>query len=289
MPVMRMETMHIVMAIPAHHKWKVYQMDVKSMFLNGVLKEEVYVAQLLGYKVEGQEDKVYRSRKSLYGLKQAPHASYNMIDAYLLDNGFEKCCGEPTLYIKESDGKILIVVLYVDDLTFIGTDNFLIVDFKKVMKNEFEMIDLGLLRYFLGIEVKQTENGIFISQAKYVAKILERFKMQNNKYAPTPTIMGLKLSKEYCSDNANLTLYKSMIDSMMYLTATRPNIMYAVSLVSRFMETPKETHWQATKRILRYDNGTKKYGILYKATSDFRLFGYTDNDWARSVDDKRST
>ena len=207
-----------------------------------MLKEEEYVAQPPGYEVERKEDKLYQLRKSIYGLMEAPRAWYIRIDAYLLDNGFNKCDGEITLYIKESDGKILIFVLYVDDFIFTGSDDFLIVDFKQVMKNEFEMTDLGLLRYFLGIEVKQTENGIFISQEKYVAQILERFKMQNNKYAPNPTVMGLKLRKEDCSSNVNLTLYKIMIGSLMYLTATRADIMYAVSLVSRFMETPKETY-----------------------------------------------
>eukprot|EP00253_Pinus_taeda_P012346 PITA_12346 len=216
-------------------------MDVKSTFLNGVLKEEVYVEQPPSYEVEGQEDKLCWLRKALCGLKQAPRAWYSGIDAYLLDNGFGKCEGEPTLYIKESD------------------------------------------------EVKQTKNDIFISQAKYVADILERFKMQNNKPSPTPTVMGLKLSKEDCSSNVNPTLYKSMIGSLMYLTATRLDIMYAVSLVSRFIETSKETHWQATKRILRYVNGTKQYGVLYTTTSDFRLVGYTDSDWAESVNDRKST
>eukprot|EP00253_Pinus_taeda_P017164 PITA_17164 len=228
---------HIVVAIFAQHKWKVYQMYIKLAFLNGVMNEEVYVAQPPGYEVEGQEDKVYRLRKALYGLKQAPRAWYSRIDAYLLDNGFDKRDDEPTLYIKEND------------------------------------------------EVKQTENSIFISQAKYVAHNLERFKMQNNKPAPTPTVMGLKLMKEDCSSNVNPTLYKSMIGSLMYLIATSPDIMYAVSLVSRFMETPKVTHWQAAKGILRYVNGTKQYGILYTTTNDFRLVGYTDSDWARSVDD----
>eukprot|EP00253_Pinus_taeda_P011834 PITA_11834 len=283
-----METVRAVVAIVVQHKWTVYQMDVKSTFLNGVLKEEVYVTQLPGYEIEGQADKVYRLKKALYGLKQAPRAWYSRIDAYLLNNGFDKCDGEPTLYIKESEGKILIIILYVDDLIFTSSDDFLITNFKQVMKSEFEMTDLGLLRYFLGIEMKQTKNGIFISQAKYVVEILERFKMQNNKSAPTPTVIGLKLSKEDCSSNVNPTLYKSMIGSLMYLTATRPDIMYAISLVSRFIETPKETHWQAAKRIQRYVNGTKQYGILYIATSDFWLVGYT-NDWACSFDDRKST
>eukprot|EP00253_Pinus_taeda_P016758 PITA_16758 len=155
--------MRIVVAITTQHKWKVYQMDVKSMFLNGVLKEEVNVAQPPGYEVEGQEDKVYRLRKSLYGRRQAPRAWYNRIDAYLLENGFDKCDSEPTLYIKESD-------------------------------------------------VKQVENDIFISQAKYVADILERSNMQNSKPAPNPILMGLNLSKEYCSSNVNPTLYKRSED-----------------------------------------------------------------------------
>eukprot|EP00253_Pinus_taeda_P003001 PITA_03001 len=235
----------------------------KVSVLEWSAKEEVYVAQPLGYEIEGQEDKVYQLKKALYGLKKAPRAWYNRIDAYLLDNGFDKCNGELILYIKERKGKILIVALYVDDLIFTGSDDFLIADFKQIMKSELEMADLGLLRYFLGIEIKQTENDIFIYQTKYVVEILERFKMQNNNSTPTPTIIGLKLSKEDCSINVNLTLYKSMIGSLMYLTATRPDIMYAVILVSRFMEIPKETNWQATKRIL--------------------------SDWAGSVDDRKST
>eukprot|EP00253_Pinus_taeda_P011602 PITA_11602 len=221
-PIARIETVRTVVAIAAQHKWKVYQMDVKLAFLNGVLKEEVYVAQPPGYEVEGKEDKVYRLKKALYTLKQAPCAWYNKIDAYLLDNGFDKCDGEPTLYIKENDD------------------------------------------------------------------ILEKFKIQNSKPAPTPTVMGLKLSKEDCSSNANPTLYKIMIGSLMYLTAIRSDIMYAVSLVSRFMETPKKTHWQAAKRILRYVNGTKQYGVLYTTTDDFRLVGYTDSDWAGNVDGRKS-
>lgn len=112
--------------------------------------------------------------------------------------------------------------------------------------------------------------------------------MQNNKSTPTPTVMGLKLRKEDCSNNVNLTLHKSMVGNLMYLTTTRPDIMYAVSLVSRFIETCRETHWQATKKILRYFNGTKEYGVLYTATNDFSLVGNNDIDSTGSVDDRKS-
>eukprot|EP00253_Pinus_taeda_P007060 PITA_07060 len=264
-------------------------MDVKFAFLNGVLKEEVYVEQPPGYEVDGQEHKVCKLKKALYGLKQAPRAWYSRIDAYLIENGFDKCDGEPTLYIKENDGKILIVVLYVDDLIFTNNDATLIADFKVVMKSEFEMTDLGFLKYFLGIEVDQSENGVFISQVKYVEAVLKRFNMQNNKAVVTPTVMGLKLTKEDSSKDFDPKLYKSIVGSLMYLTATRPDIMHAVSLISRFMERPKETHWHAAKRILWYVNGTKGFGILYFSSESFMLIGYTDSDWAGSVDDRKIT
>eukprot|EP00253_Pinus_taeda_P019337 PITA_19337 len=234
-------------------------MDVKSAFLNGVLMEEVYIEQPLGYEKKGQEHKVCRLKKSRYGLKQAPRAWYNMIDSYLQKNGFEKCDGESTLYIKEKDGKILIVVLYVDDVIFTG------------------------------IEVDQNENGIFISQEKYVNEVLERFNMQENKATITPTVMGLKFSKEDGSKDFDPSLYKSTVGSLMYLTTTRPDIMFVVSLISRFMERPKEAHWQVAKRILRYVKGTKKFGILYTVSECSDLIGYTDSDWAGGVNDHLGT
>ena len=158
--VARMEIIRAMLSIAAQHKWKVYQMDVKSTFLNGVLMEDVYIEQPLGYEKQGQEHKVCKLKKALYGLKQAPRAWYSRIDAYLLENRFEKSEGEPTLYIKEKDGKMLIVVLYVDDVIFTGSDDYLIDNFKTVMKDEFGITDMGLLKYFLGIEVEKNENKI---------------------------------------------------------------------------------------------------------------------------------
>ena len=215
-------------------------MDVKSAFLNGVLKEEAYVEHPPSYEVACEENKVYRLKRALYGLKKAPRAWYNKIDSYLMRNVFSKSDGKPTLYIKAKNDNVLTVVLYVDDLIFTGNDKALIGEFKEAMKNKFEMTDLGLLKYFLGIEVKKMHDGIFISQEKYARQNLERFKMQNSKLAPTPTTIGLKLSKEDSSKRVDPTLYKSMVGSLMYLTATWPDLMHAVSLISRFMETPKD-------------------------------------------------
>eukprot|EP00253_Pinus_taeda_P009922 PITA_09922 len=259
-PVARMEIVRAMLSIAAPNKWKVYQMDVKSAFLNRVLMEEIYIEQPLGYEKKGEEHKVCKLKKALYGLKQAPRAWYSRIDSYLLENGFDKC-----------------------------NDNYFIENFKAVMKEEFEMTDMGLLRYFLGIEVDQNENGIFISQARYVNEVLGRFNMQECKAAITPTVMGLKLSKEDSSKDFDPSLYKSIVGSLMYLTATRPDIMFVVSLISRFMERSKEAHWQAAKRILRYVKGSKRFGILYNVSEHSDLVGYTVSDWAGSVDDRKNT
>ena len=158
----------------------------------------------------------------------------------MLRNGFSKKKSEPTLYIKiNNQGEILIIFLYVDDLIFTGNINLSIEEFRTTMKKEFEMTDMGLLRYFLGIEVKQTNEGIFISQTMYAGDILKRFRILNSKPTPTLTTTGLKLSKDDCSSNVDPTFYKSMVGNLMYLTTKRPDIMYAFNLISTFMETPK--------------------------------------------------
>ena len=152
-PIARMDTVRTVLAIAVQNKWHVHQMDVKLAFLNVYLEEEVYVEQPPGYEVPGQEHKVYRLKNALYGLKQAPRAWYSRIDSYLTENGFHRSESEPTLYTKvDEQGKMLIVFLYVDDLIFTG--DYGIADFKTVMESEFEMTDLGLMKFFLGIEVQ---------------------------------------------------------------------------------------------------------------------------------------
>jgi hypothetical protein len=202
-----------MLSIVAENNWLVYQMDVKSTFLNEHLEEEVYVEQPHGYELPGQENNVYRLKKTLYGLKKSPRAWYNHIDSYLTQNGFQSSECEPSLYIKENQqGNMLIVFLYVDDLIF--TCDFGIEEFKSIMKNEFEMTDLGLMRYFLGIEVRQSKYGILISQFKYEHEILKRFNMINSKLSPTPVITGLKLSKEYKWSKVDPTLFKRLVGNL---------------------------------------------------------------------------
>ena len=237
----------------------------------------------------GHEHKVYRSKKTLYGLKQALRAWHSCIDSYFQSHGFSKSNSEPNLYIKvNNQGKVLIVCLYVDDLIFTG--NFSIELFKSTMKKEFEMTDLGLMKYFLGIEVSQTDDGIFICQTKYKKDVLKRFNMLNCNPTSTPVATGLKLRKEDKGTKVYPSFFKILVGNLMYMTATRPNIMYAVSLISRFMETPMDSHWLIRKMIFRYITGTRDYGILYsKSSDDFILVGYTYSDFTGNIDDIKST
>jgi hypothetical protein len=263
-------------------------MDVKSAFLNGFLEEEVYVDQPPGFEVQEKPSKVYQLKKALYGLKQAPRAWYNIIDTYLIKSGFSRSQNEPTLYTKiDQDGKILIVCLYVDDMIYTG--NLELTSFKHAMQSEFEMTDLGIMKYFLGIEVDQSTKGIFFCQKKYAANIIKRFRMEECNPTKTPIPLGTKLSKKDEGPTMDPTLYKSLVGSLLYLTTTRPDIMYAASLVSRFMESPKDSHWKMLKRILRYVVGTLNFGLWYTKYDSNQLSGYTESDFAGNLDDRKST
>jgi hypothetical protein len=288
--VARWDTIRSILAIAAINGWNVFQLDVKSAFLHGELTETVYVEQPLGYVMKGKEEQVYRLHKALYGLKQAPRAWYSKIEQYFVKEGFVKCPHEATLFVKNDDKhNWLIISLYVDDLIFTGNDSSMFQSFKESMMNTFDMTDLGKMRYFLGIEVTQNEQGIFMCQEKYAKEILERFNMEKSNSVCSPIVAGTKLSKHDKGDEVDPTQFKQMVGSLMYLTATRPDLMFAVNLIARFMEHPVENHLMAAKRILRYIRGTQELGILYKKGSQAELIAYSDSDYGGDVDDRKST
>eukprot|EP00253_Pinus_taeda_P027695 PITA_27695 len=257
-------------------------------FLNGELKEDVYVHQPQGYEEAENEYKVYKLKRALYGLKQAPRAWYNRIDTYFLKKGFNRSENEHTLYINSNGNDIIIVCLYVDDLIYTSSSDLLVEEFREAMMTEFEMTDLGLLHYFLGIEVTQMNDGIFISQEKYISNHLKKRKMGNCKHMSTPMNTNEKCSVEDGAKNVDAQSYRSLVGSLLYLTTTRPDIMHAVGLISIFMQSPSKIHFGATKRILRYVSGTINYGTWYTSSNNFGLVGYTDSDWAGSFDDRKS-
>ncbi|KAI9173958.1 hypothetical protein LWI28_009353 [Acer negundo] len=288
-PVARLETIRLLISLAAQKSWKIYQLDVKLAFLNGFLEEEIYVEQPPGYVKKGKEDKVCRLKKALYGLKQARLAWNMRIDDYFQKNRFEKCPYEHALYMKkEIDGSLLYACLYVDDLIFTGNNPAMFEDFKRRMVKEFEMTDIGLMAHFLGIEVVQSEKCIFISQSIYAKEILKRFGMEKCNHVTTPVETELELRKNERGD-IDPTYFKSLVGSLRYLTCTRPDIFYGVGLVSRYMETPDQSHLNSAKRILRYIKGTINDGILYTKCEDCRLIGYLDSDWGRDLDERKST
>ncbi|BBH08994.1 ADP glucose pyrophosphorylase large subunit 1 [Prunus dulcis] len=234
---------------------------------------KVFVDQPPGYEQKGHETKVYRLKKALYGLKQAPRAWYSRIESYFIKEGFNKCPYEHTLFIKTAEGgKILIVCLYVDDLIYTGNDATMFEQFKKSMMVEFNMTDLGKMRYFLGIEVIQGSDGIFISQRKYAQEVLERFNMAQCNSVLNPVVPGFKLTKDEGGVEVNSTVYKQMVGSLI-----------------RYMERPTEAHLLAAKRAFRYVKGTIDLGIFYKKGGKDELIGYTDSDYAGDQDDRKST
>jgi hypothetical protein len=227
-------------------------------------------------------------KKALYGPKQAPRAWYSRIDNFLMSWAFTKSKVDSNLYYKVVDGGLVILLLYVDDL-FLTEDKKLITKSKRKLATEFEMKDLGMMHYFLGLEVWQRPSEIFLNQGKYTVEILKRFRMMDCKAMPTPMVTNLKLLSDTSSETMDATIYRQMIGSLMYLTNTRPDIRFAVNTLSQYMVKPRGVHLFRAKHVMRYLKGTIDYGLTYVSDHEISLQGFTDSDWACSVTDWKST
>jgi len=188
-------------------------MDIKSAFLHGELTKDVFVDQPQGFENVGEEEKVYKLNRALYGLKQAPLTWYNRIKSYFQSCGFKKCEHEPTLFTKVEENNIIVVSLYVDDLIYTRNDVELMMKFKKSMQSEFAMTDMGKIKFFLGLEAIQKDDGIFLCQKKYVIDLLRRFGMSNSNCAHNPMVSGSKLGKDEEGKGVDKTLYQQMVGS----------------------------------------------------------------------------
>ena len=262
-PVTRLETVRLLLALAAKNNWEVHHLDVKSAFLNGILLEEVYVRQPKGFVKKGQEDKVYKLLKALYGLRQAPRAWYSRFNQYLLKLGFVKCPFEHAVYTKKFGADSLIVGVYVDDLIITGTSASHIIKFKGDMSREFDMSDLGKLSYYLGLEVIQSNGFIEVKQSCYAKKVLEKAGLAECNAIKFPMDHNLQIHADKTGKAVNSTQYKSIVGGLRYLVHTRPDIAFAVGIVSRYMERPTELHLNAVKRICRCVKGTIHYGLVY--------------------------
>ncbi|GJQ91512.1 putative ribonuclease H-like domain-containing protein [Tanacetum coccineum] len=288
-PVARIEAIRLFLAYASYMGFTVYQMDVKSAFLYGTIDEEVYVMQPPGFQDPQFPHKVYKVVKAMYGLHQAPRAWYGTLSKYLLDNGFQRGTIDQTLFIRKHKGEFLLVQVYVDDIIFGSSNPKLCREFEALMHDKFKMSAMGELSFFLGLQVLQKKDGIFLSQDKYVGDILKKFGFSDLRSANTPMDRENPWGKDGTGKDVDLHLYRSMIGSLMYLTASRPDIMFVVCTCARHQVTPKECHLHAVKRIFRYLKGHPKLGLWYPKESPFDLVAYSDSDYGGASQDRKST
>eukprot|EP00253_Pinus_taeda_P031863 PITA_31863 len=238
-PTAKWATIQTLFALAAQNGWKVHQMDVKTAFLNGDLKENVFMSQPEGFAVKGHEHKVCKLVKSLYGLKQAPRAWYEKLTEHLLKLNFNHFdLDDATLFVKKVGKTVVYLVVYVDDLLMTGNNESYIASIKKEIGKSFEMTDLGYVHYYLGIEVTQHPKSIFLSQKKYIGDLLNRFCMTECNPLSTPMEQNLKLTSIEGKKFEDATKYRQLVGSLIYLTTTRPDISFVVGILSRFMQKP---------------------------------------------------
>jgi hypothetical protein len=260
-PLARLESIRILLAYAAHYSFKLFQMDMKSAFLNGPIKEEVYVEQPPGFEDDRYPNHVYKLSKALYGLKQALRAWYECLRDFLITSAFKVEKDDPTLFTKTCDGDLFVFQIYVDVIIFGSTNQKSCEEFSRVMMQKFEMSMMGKLNYFLGFQVKQLKEGTFISQTKYTQDLLKRFGMKDAKPVKTPMGTDRHLDLNKGGKSVDQKAYRSTIGSLLYLCASKPDIMLSVCICARFQFDPKECHLVAVKRILRYLVSTPCFGI----------------------------
>nr|GEV18057.1 hypothetical protein [Tanacetum cinerariifolium] len=288
-PVARMEAIRIFLAYAAHKSFTVFQMDMKTAFLHGSLKEDVYVCQPEGFIDADHLSHVYKLKKALYGLKQAPRAWYDKLSKFLLENHFFKGTIDPTLFIRRFQDDILVVQVYVDDIIFGSTHPRYIQLFSDLMKSRFEMSMMGEMTFFFGLQVNQSPCGIFINQSNYVLEILKKYGMESCDPVGTPMEIKDKLDLDQNGTPVDATKYCSMIGALMFLTSSKPDIVHATCLCARYQAKPTEKHLKEVKRIFCYLRGTVNTGLWYTKDSGFELTRFSDADYAGCKDTFKST
>ncbi|CAL5415338.1 unnamed protein product [Camellia sinensis] len=287
-PVAKLNTVRVLLSLAANLDWPLHQFDVRNAFLHGDLKEEVYMDVPPGFS-SSQNGVVCKLNKALYGLKQSPRAWFGRFSMAMRQCGFKQSNSDHTLFLKHYKGKITALIIYVDDMIITGDDVGGISKLQEYLATEFEMKNLGGLKYFLGIEVARSKQGIFLSQRKYVLDLLAETGMLDCKAEDTPIVQNHHLGEYSDQLPANKERYQRIVGRLMYLAHTRPDITYAVSVVSQFMHCPSKDHMNAVVRILRYLKSAPGKGLMFSKNNHLNIGGYTDADWAGNNTDRRST
>lgn len=287
-PVAKMTTVRVLLSVAINNGWSLFQMDVKNAFLHGDLEEEVFMKLPPGHPQSDNSNLVCQLHKSIYGLKQSPRAWHAKLSTALEALSFRRSSADSSLYVRLGSVDKLVVLIYVDDLIITGNNNDSIAQLKMQLQQKFPIKDLGSLKYFLGIEMATSSKGLFLNQRKYILDLLQDAEMLHTKPAATPLDSKLRLaSTEKALDSPSY--YQKLVGKLIYLTITRPDITFAVSLVSQHMHAPTIQHLGMIKRILRYLKGTIGRGIVMTHNGHTNIMGYTDSDWAGNALDRRST
>lgn len=288
-PTANITSIRSLMQIAVQHDLILHQMDVKTAYLNAPIDCEIYMEQAEGFEVTGKESRlVYKLNKSLYGLKQSGRNWNSLLHSYLQANKFAQSPTDHCVYIRQVDKDIVMIIVWVDDLIIAASDESLLNETKQMLKDKFNMKDLGKLSYFLGIDFKQENGLVKMNQRRYLLKVLDRFEMVNCKPRSTPSELKIDCTDSNPVDSRK---YREVVGSLIYaMTCTRPDICWIITRLSQYLSKPLESHWVAVKHVLRYIRGTLDYELCYKKCTDgLALIGYSDADWASSEDDRRST
>lgn len=253
-----------------------------------LIEEEVYMDIPPGFRSKSEDNGVCKLKKSLYGLKQSPRAWFDRFTRVIKGEGYQQGHSDHTMFFRQAkDGKKTILIVYVDDIILTGDDSMEIERLKSTLTMEFETRDLGQMKYFLGMEVARSKKGISVSQRKYVTDLLKETGMLGCKPSDTPIESGKKTSN--VGEPVDRERYQRLVGKLIYLSHTRPDIAFAVSVASQHMHSPKEAHLEAVYKILRYLKGSPGRGLFFKKSNCRDIEMFTDADWAGAVEDRKST
>ncbi|KAL4323895.1 hypothetical protein GQ457_11G003570 [Hibiscus cannabinus] len=289
-PVAKMTSFKLLLALAAVNDWRMLQLDVNNAFLNGMLDEKVYMKLPLGYMTEVSGDNlVCKLHKSIYGLKQASRQWFHAFSQVVLRFGFSQSPHEHSLFVKGSGDSMVALLVYVDDIILAGKDLKLLAEVQTFLQSNFKLKELGNLKFFLGFEIARNKTGISLSQRQYALQLLEDTGSLAKKPTELPVVSPHKLSKDDGELLADPQLYRRMVGRLLYLTHTRPDITYAVNLLSQFVSSPRAPHLQAVYHLLSYIKGSPGLGLFFSSTSKLQLSAFVDSDYNSCPDTRRST
>src|SRR5690606_8200422 len=283
-PVVRYDSLRLLLGLAAVNGWKPRQLDIKTAFLYGKLKEEVYMQLPEGSRVAG---KVAKLKRCIYGLKQAPREWFGRLVTFLRPYGFVSSTFDPCVLAHES-GKLFLAI-YVDDITVFGDSGPLLDQVIELLKTEFKVNDLGFVNWLLGIQIDLNNEGITLSQSAFIDKVLQRFNMDDCNPVSTPIEPNATLTRDSGTPLQTATRYQQIVGSIMYLvTATRPDLAFTITFLSQFASAPTDLHLKAAQRVLRYLKGTRDWKLLYPWNTHLALTGFSDASHGNCYDTRRS-